>query len=132
MSTISLYLEEISKPFLDFFLANEEHFNAGRCRNHPGVQAERGGLKIHTLQVIGKALELNQNFDRRELIECCLVHDVRGCEELPLTDAQRFAIKATKGLPFREWRFSGHHRFVALILIADMWSAYVNEDNRDH
>ena len=127
MEDLDLYLKKISKPFLDFYLANKKHFDTAGCRNHPKKQRETGGLKIHTIQVIKKALELNQVGNEREIIECCLVHDIRGCENLPLSDAQRLAIGATKGLPFMKWRHSGHHKFVVLVLIADMWSAFINE-----
>ena len=127
MSELDSYLKEIRKPFLDFYLENKDWFNTARHSHHPSKQKEVGGMKLHTLQVIKKALELNQVCDRREIIECCLVHDIKGCENLPLTEAQRFAIKATKGLSLPQWRHSGHYKFVTLILISDMWSAYLND-----
>ena len=118
---------------MDFYIQNKESFETDRMRGaHPGIQKVSGGKKLHTLQVIEKALELNQVHDRREIIECCLVHDIKGCELLPLTGAQRLAIAATKGkAEYRDWRPTPYFRFVVLILIADMWSAFVNEDNRE-
>ena len=126
-SEIDIYLKKVSKPFLDFYLKNKDWFEIARHPHHPGRQKEIGGMKLHTLQVIKKALELNQGCDEKQIIECCLVHDIRGCESLPLSTAQRLAISATKGLPFKEWRHSGYHKFVVLILISDMWSAFINE-----
>jgi hypothetical protein len=121
------YLKEISPPFLDFYLKNKEWFETARHKNHVGSQKSTGGLKLHTMQVINMALHLNQKHDRKEIIECCLIHDIRGCEELPLTEAQRLAIRATKGAKHKEWRHTNHYQFVCLILISDMWSAYLNE-----
>ena len=121
------YLEEVSEPICKFCLENREAFETGRCRNHPGKQKLPGGLKFHTLQVIKKALELNQVLDRREIIETTLVHDIKGYEKLPLSKCQKMAIAATKGLPYREWRPTECYKFVVLILIADMWSAFINE-----
>jgi len=126
---IEKYLNEVSKPFYDFYMESKEWFEKERAPRHPGIQGKPGGRIIHTIQVIEKALEFNQEHDRREIIECCLVHDIRGCEKLPLTDAQRDAIAATKGMPYSEWRKKPHFRFVVLILIADMWSAFVNVKN---
>ena len=128
MDKLLIYLKEVRKPFYEFYIKNKDLIETGKCRNHPGKQNKRGGLKLHILQVIGKALELNQVCDRQEIIECCLVHDLKGYSQLPLTKAQKLAIETTKGrIKFREWRFSGYHKFVVLILIADMWSAYINE-----
>lgn len=130
MSSIEDYLKEISPPFMEFYIKNKETFETDRMKGcHSGIQRLSGGKKLHTLQVIEKALELNQNQDRREIIECCLVHDIKGCEGLPLTHAQRLAIAATKGLEYKDWRPTNHFRFVVLILIADMWSAFVNVNN---
>lgn len=94
---------------------------------HPGDQQGRNGLAIHTLQVIKMALELNQEFDEQEIIETCLAHDLKRWRQLPLRNHQRLAVEATRGLPWKLWRkATDKYRFVALILIADMWSAYVN------
>jgi hypothetical protein len=123
------YLAIIGKPFLDFYLKNEEWFNTARHPHHPGKQKEVGGMKLHTIQVIKKALELNQEFPEKEIIECCLVHDIKGCEKLPLTERQRIAIETTKGLSYSEWRKKPDYRFTVLILIADMWSAFINIKN---
>jgi len=123
------YIQQVSKPIRDFCL---NHINDYEFRKptHPGNQKFTGGLRLHTIQVIEKALELNQIHDRNEIIECCLVHDVKGCEALPLTEAQRMAIKATKGqADYRIWRPTPFHKFVVLILIADMWSAFINDKN---
>lgn len=129
MTNIDKYLPEVSKPFSDFYEQNRKRFEMERAQRHPGIQNQPGGRLIHTIQVIEKALELNQTHNRREVIEACLVHDIRGCEKLPLSDAQRDAIAATKGMPYEEWRPKPHFRFVVLILISDMWSAFVNEKN---
>lgn len=125
--TIEDCLVEIRQPFREYYLKHKDWFDTARHPRHPGKQKERGGLRFHTIQVINKALEWNQSCDRRELIECCLVHDMPDCFDLPLTDAQRFAIRATKGAGYKEWRHCGHHVFVVLVLIADMWSAFINE-----
>lgn len=102
------------------------------ARSHPGIQHGPNGMAIHTIQVIEKALELNQGFDPQEVIETCLAHDLKHWRELPLNECQTTAILATKGLPWKVWRkTTPWYRFVALILIADMWSAYVNIGNRD-
>jgi len=129
MLNIEDYLREVSQPFLEFYLAHQKQFETDRMTgSHPADQKVSGGKKIHTMQVIKKALEWNQSHNRKEIIECCLVHDIKGCESLPLTDAQRLAIAATKGqAEYRHWRPSPHFRFVVLILIADMWSAFINE-----
>lgn len=129
MKTIDDYLIEVGKPFSDFYIESRDWFEKERAPRHPGIQGMPGGRVIHTLQVIEKALELNQTQDRKEVIECCLVHDIRGCEKLPLTEQQRLAIEATKGLPYKKWRPTPYFRFVVLILISDMWSAFVNEKN---
>ena len=129
MKGLEKYLSEVSKPFYDFYIKNREWFEKEIAPRHPGIQGKPGGRLIHTLQVIDKALELNQTQNRREIIEACLVHDIKGCETLPLTDAQRLAIGATKGVPYKVWRPTPYFRFVVLILISDMWSAFVNEKN---
>jgi len=128
MDELERYLKEVRKPFYDFYIKNKDSIENGKIKNHPSKQKERGGFKLHILQVIKKALEFNQVCDRQELIECCFIHDFGDYKKLPLTEAQLMAIRATKGeAKFREWRFSGHHKFVVLVLIADMWSAYINE-----
>jgi len=120
------YLSKIGKEVKDFYLEKEEWFNIAKHTHHPGKQKEEGGRKLHTIQVIKKALELNQEFPEVEIIECCLIHDIPGCEKVELTDRQRTAIAATKGLPYSEWRKRPDYRFTVLILIADMWSAFIN------
>jgi len=131
MSDLDIYLTKISKPFYDFYIKNKENFETAKHTHHPGIQKLEGGLKIHTIQVTKKALELNQEFDEKEVIEVCLIHDIKGCEKLPLTIRQRMAIDATKGLPYEKWRQNKPdiYRFVVLILIADMWSAFINIKN---
>jgi hypothetical protein len=123
------YLSIIGQPFLEFYLKNKETFETQKHPHHPGKQKEIGGLKLHTEQVIKKALELNQEFPDKEIIECCLVHDIKGCEKLPLTERQRTAIASTKGMPYSEWRKQSDYRFTVLILISDMWSAFINIKN---
>lgn len=111
---------------MSFCLAHLTDFDR-KLPTHPGRQRLKGGLGLHTIQVIKKALELNQNLDPIEIIEVCLVHDLKGCEKLPLTKCQRMAVGATKGrISYKDWRFTECFRFVALILIADMWSAFIN------
>lgn len=96
-------------------------------RAHPGAQRGVNGLAIHTIQVIEKALELNQGHDEQEIIEACLAHDLKYWDTFPLRPHQTAAILATKGLRWEVWRkHIRHYRFVVLILIADMWSAYLN------
>jgi len=126
---IDEYLKLVGKPFFDFYIESRGWFEKERAPRHPGVQGLPGGRVIHTIQVIKKALELNQVFNEKEIIECCLVHDIRGCEKLPLTKCQRMAIEATKGLPYEKWRPTECYKFVVLILISDMWSAFINEKN---
>ena len=99
---------------------------ARRLPSHPGSQKDQNGLALHTVQVIEKALELNQEFEPRDIIETGLAHDLTNWQELPLLDFQVLAIQATRGLPWKVWRKTPHYRFVALILVADMWSAYLN------
>lgn len=115
--------------FSDYLTKHYDTLENGRCRNHPGKQRVKpGGLALHIEQVIRKALELNQTCDERELIDCILVHDLPNCLSLDLTENQRWAIKATKGLAnYKDWRPTPSFRFVVLILISDMWSAFINE-----
>jgi hypothetical protein len=128
MADLEKYLTEVSEPFRAFYLQNQVAFEQERAPTHPGKQKLPGGRLLHTLQVIEKALEWNQSFGRREIIEVCLVHDMKGCESLPLSPAQRLAIEATKGkATYKDWRPTPHYKFVVLILIADMWSAFINE-----
>jgi len=134
MEDIDFYIKDISKPIFNFYIENKSWFDIAHCPRksaHPDNHKQTGGLKIHTLQVIKKALELNQEFDDKEIIECCLIHDIKGCEKLPLTERQRVAIQTTKGLPYEEWRKNTPeiYKFVVLILIADMWSAFINVKN---
>lgn len=122
------YIAEARETFKQFCIDNKGLLNNGRCRNHPGRQRIRpDGLKLHILQTIRKALELNQTCDRQEIIETLLVHDLPGWNKLPLKENQILAIKTTKGTPYEVWRPTPFFRFVALILIADMWSAFINE-----
>lgn len=128
--SLDRYIDEVSVPFRDLYYCSKHALDEKKCPTHPGSQKLTGGWKLHTQQVIEKALQLNQGLDRREIIECCLVHDIKGCEQLPLTDAQRLAIAATKGKAvYKDWRHTPHYRFVVLILIADMWSAFINEND---
>lgn len=131
-SMFSSYVNRASDPIKEFCRVNKDVIEKGRCRNHPGSQSIKpGGLKLHILQVITKALELNQSCNEQQLIETLLVHDIKGCESLPLTAAQRLAIAATKGqASYSDWRPTPHYKFVVLVLIADMWSAFINEDDR--
>lgn len=108
------YLEEFEKPL----------------HSHPGRQRGLNGLAIHTVQVIEKALEWNQGFDCREIIETCLAHDLKNWREFKLQSNQVTAIRATKGLRWEVWRKTPYYRFVVLILIADMWSAYLNIEDK--
>ena len=129
MEKLEDYIQQVSEPIKSFCLQHIKDYEA-RKSTHPGNQKLIGGLRLHTVQVIKKALELNQIHDRIEIIECCLIHDIKGCEKLPFTDAQRMAIKATKGqADYRIWRPQSYHKFVVLILIADMWSAFINDKN---
>lgn len=123
------YIEESREPVRELLLKYIGEFDRGCRGSHPLRQREIGGLGLHTLQVIKKALELNQKFDRLDIIEVCLVHDLKYWKSFPLMDHQKLAIEATKGLPWERWRPTDHYRFVALILISDMWSAYVNEED---
>jgi hypothetical protein len=123
------YIGLASEPFRKFCLEHINEFD-NKKPTHPGNQKLFGGLKLHTEQVIKKALELNQDCNEQELIECLLVHDLHKWETLPLTDAQRLAILATKGRKlYEDWRPTSHYKFVVLVLIADMWSAFINDNN---
>lgn len=128
---IEQYLQEpgMRPEFIAFWEESLPWFCKERAPRHPGIQNYPGGRVIHTFQVLRMADHLTPDHYRDELYECCLVHDIRGCEKLPLTEAQRLAIAATKGLPYEKWRPTPHFRFVALVLIADMWSAFVNKLN---
>lgn len=126
------YINEIeNKNIKNFCLENFDEYKKGcpKHSSHPNEQKLEGGLGLHTIQVIEKALELNQHFDRKEIIECCLVHDIKSCEKLQLSEKQKNAIATTKGMPYSIWRRTKDYRFVVLILIADMWSAFINEKN---
>lgn len=125
---LEYWIKKASKPIGELCTKHISEYERG-IGSHPSKQKERGGLRLHTVQVINKALELNQVFDSREIIETCLIHDLKHCLEFPMNDTQRTAILATKGLSWDVWRHTPHYKFVALILIADMWSAYINEKN---
>lgn len=125
--TLDSYIKEVGDPIGTLCLKYKDEYE-NPCRgSHPGKQKQPGGLGLHTVQVIEKALELNQVFNRKEIIEVCLVHDLRHWKAFPLNEAQMLAIRATKGTPYEVWRPTPHFRFVVLILIADMWSAFINE-----
>lgn len=126
MEELEKYINETRRPVRVLCVKYIDEFRRG-IRSHPNKQKEENGLRRHTIQVINKALELNQEFDRQEIIETCLVHDMRHWKDFPLKEHQVTAIEATKGLPWEVWRRREKHRFTALILIADMWSAYINE-----
>jgi hypothetical protein len=122
------------RPEIAAWIREPGHINelfTERKRTHPGVQRLPGGLAHHTLQTLRMALQLNQECAAQELIECLLVHDIHGSEGIKeLTDAQRLAIDATKGrAQYKQWRPTPHVKFVVLVLIADMWSAFLNEDD---
>lgn len=122
------YLEEVRPEFKRFYLNRQEGFEEERCKTHPSKQKLPGGRLLHTIQVIKKALELNQSCSRVDIIEAALVHDMKGWEELPLNECQVMAIKATKGkIGYKQWRKTKCYKFVVLLLIADMWSAFLNE-----
>jgi len=124
------YLAQTRPEFRQAFLPYVSEF-ARPMPTHPGAQRAPNGLALHTGQVIRKALELNQEFAAQEIIECCLAHDLKHWPRLPLTPCQVTAIRATRGLAWKHWRRTPHYRFVALILIADMWSAYINVEGDD-
>lgn len=127
--TLTDYIEQTRPEFKAVCLKYLEEFEKP-LRSHPGKQRGPNGLAIHTVQVIEKALELNQGFEPQEIIETCLAHDLENWRELPLSTGQIVAIDATKGLLWKVWRKTPEYRFVALILIADMWSAYVNIEDK--
>ena len=122
---VAHYIDQTRPEFQAVCERNIGEF-ARQLPSHPGRQKGLNGLAIHTVQVIEKALELNQGFDPQEIIETCLAHDLNCWQDFPLSPCQTIAIQATKGLPWKVWRQTPHYRFTALILIADMWSAYVN------
>ena len=127
MLKIKDYLERVGEPYLSFYENIKGEFNR-KCPSHPGSQKKEGGLGIHTLQVIEKALELNQGLDEKDIIITAFMHDL--IKTLPLTSCQQMAIDATKGkVTYKGWRKSGCDKLVVLILIADMWSAFINIDN---
>lgn len=128
MKTLEDFINETREPVRDLCFKYIDEFKRG-IDSHPAKQREVNGLRLHTIQVIRKALELNQIFNRQEIIETCLVHDLKHWKEFPLNKCQVIAIRATKGLRWEEWRPTRCYKFVALILIADMWSAYLNEEN---
>jgi hypothetical protein len=113
--------------------AQRDRIESAACGGaHPAKQKRSpGGLKRHLLQTIEKALELNQLHSEVDIIETLLVHDLRRPETAPLKDYQLLAIAATKGTPYEVWRKSPEFRFVALILVVDMWSAFVNVEDRE-
>lgn len=129
--TLLEYVEECRPSILEWLKEPERMrlLLTASMPTHPGAQKQAGGLALHVRQVIEKALALNQVCERQEIIECALVHDLPHCESVAdLTPAQLMAIAATKGQALYEhWRHSGHDAFVVLILIADMWSAFINE-----
>lgn len=130
LQRLYFYISQCREPIQQFCLNDIDTFLYGRKRTHPGIQKEKGGFGEHILQVIDKALELNQECDEQELIECILVHDLKNCESLPLTPAQRFAIETTKGKSdYTHWRHTPYYKFVVIVWIADMWSAFINVKN---
>jgi len=128
--TLFDYIDRARPEIRQLCLEHLDEFKRG-VKSHPGKQKGKDGLSLHTCQVIGKALELNQVFDEQEIIETCLVHDLTCWEKFPLKAHQVTAILATKGLPWKAWRHRDKHAFTALILIADMWSAYINENDEE-
>lgn len=128
MEILEEFINEANEPIKKLCLKYIYEFKRG-IPSHPGKQKKLNGLRLHTVQVIKKALELNQVFDRKEIIETCLVHDLRHWKKFPLNECQKTAIMATKGLRWEEWRLTKCYKFVTLILIADMWSAYLNDKN---
>jgi|GEM_PF-4572176 len=101
-----------------------------KCKTHPGKQKEIGGLLLHTRQVVKKALELNQGLDIKEVEETAMVHDI-NYQDFNLNECQIMAILATKGkVPYKIWRKSKCCELVALLLIADMWSAFINKNDK--
>lgn len=126
INQLAEYIDQTRSEFREICLRFIEEYRAG-LPSHPGKQKRRNGLAIHTIQVVKKALELNQEFEPQEIIETCLAHDLKHWETLPLHQHQTIAILATKGLRWEMWRKKTQcYRFVVLILIADMWSAYLN------
>lgn len=131
LSQLHDYINGARPEVRDYCLKHIDLYTKGRKRTHPGIQKKEGGFGQHILQVIERVLELNQECDQRELVECVLVHDLPHCDRLPfLSEAQMLAIAATKGkATYSDWRHTPHYKFVVLILIADMWSAFINEKN---
>lgn len=128
--TLDEYIQLAREPIKKFCIDHLPDYERP-MPTHPGKQNLSGGKKVHTLQVIDKALELNQEFGEQDIIETCLVHDIRNCESLELLPHQRLAIAATKGKAvYEDWRHTPYYRFVVLILIADMWSAFINIQDR--
>jgi hypothetical protein len=127
MRDINDYINQTREEIKVKLLTYLDEYELPHGGSHPIKQKQAGGNKLHTLEVVEMALKLNQQFDPQEIIETCLIHDLKHWREFPLKENQILAIKATKGLPWETWRHTPHFRFVALILIADMWSAYVNE-----
>ena len=127
------YVAMCRPPIRAWLEEKRDVLDNGRCGgSHSGRQRSKpDGLKYHLVDVCRRALEWNQTCDPAEVVECVLVHDLPDPFSAPLSEAQRVAINATKGLPYREWRPTPVFRFVALILIADMWSAFVNERDID-
>lgn len=125
------YINKCSENIKHFCLDRIKKYDRGcpKYSSHPDKQKEIGGLCLHTVQVIEKALELNQTFNEIEIIECCLIHDLKDWNIADLNEKQKNAILTTKGLPYEKWRKTKDYRFVVLILIADMWSAFINEKN---
>jgi len=124
------YMDQTREPVKVLLHKHISEFERGCTGAHSKIQKSTWGLGLHTLEVVRKSLELNQEFDEIDLIETCLIHDLRTWKEFPLKDHQVTAIRATKGLSWEIWRHQEMFRFTALILVADMWSAYVNVDTK--
>ena len=125
---VSDYLKKTRAEFREAFARYSTNLSVG-MPSHPGKQKGPGGMELHVLEVIEKALQLNNGLDEGQIIEACLAHDLDHWDELPLYPWQTVAILATKGMPWEIWRKKTRHfRFVVLILIADMWSAYLGKN----
>ena len=85
MEDLEGFINEANEPIKKLCLEYIHEFKRG-IPSHPEKQRKLNGLRLHTVQVIRKALELNQIFDRKEIIEVCLVHDLRHWKEFQLNE----------------------------------------------
>lgn len=102
-----------------------------RLPTHVGKQRGPGGLRLHVEQVEDFANFLNQflsnSYSEETIRRVALYHDFEGILT-DLTAEEQEAIAVTKK-PANSTEVYKRNKLAIIILLADMWSAFVNERN---